>query len=283
MKKYALIIVLSLLMVLAGVSAAFANDEICHGELSEYDCLVSLKGMSPEELKDNGFSNADIRFIESIDFEKMAAEIKELTDDELIERGISPENIEVIRSSDDVDLILSVSLGNVTYSVSKELFYKSGSKTFLKTKTTWNWSTSPTLHFMDSVATYTSGDFVKSSTYGSIKYYELGGSGISTLNTFSHYTANAGKVSYSNFPMDQALPSSANPNIDKRYYAKIGTIYNEWYANGDITVTGIACRYGHSSISCTPSVSVGSTGLSISFTPSASITTGPEDYHLITR
>ena len=280
--------ILSLIIVLClsllTMSNAFADEEIIRGELSEYDYLVSLKEMSAEELKEGGFTDEEVKTIEDLDFEKMALEIKEIPDEELIGRGITLDDIKIIRNTDDVGLILSKSLGNVTYNVSKVNFKKQGSNTYLKTKTTWNWSTSPTLQLIDIMATYTSDNFTKSSTSGSVTYYELGGNGVHESSTvFTNFTRYAGRISCSRFPMNKVYPSSSNPSVDKRYYAKKGTIYNEWLASGNITVVGIACKYGHSTISCTPSVSASVNSLSFSFTPSLSVTTGDEVYHQITR
>ena len=101
------------------MSNAFADEEIIRGELSEYDYLVSLKEMSAEELKEGGFTDEEVKTIEDLDFEKMALEIKEMPDEELIGRGITLDDIKIIRNTDDVGLILSKSLGNVTYNVSK--------------------------------------------------------------------------------------------------------------------------------------------------------------------
>lgn len=288
-RKLIISIVLVLSIVLNSTIIAFAGDMASECVINEYYALKTLKSIEPDKLAEMGFKTQQIKEIESIDFKKMMAEIKKMPDDELLDRGIRKSDICIIRESSDEEEVLSRSLGLVNYRIdlngsnSSCFFYSSGN-TYLITKTTWNWTRVPTFTFMDSIVSYTNQDFTRSSVLGEIYYCKVGSSTptkTKSIPSTNHYSDGAGTVSYTHIDMQTSYPSSTNPNIEERYYAKEGKIVNTWVIyDQNVRHVNIACNYGHSIInissiglSFSPS---GSGMLGISFTPAASVETGDE-------
>lgn len=172
---------------------------------------------------------------------------------------------------------------NVTYTVSysKNSFKYRKGKTYLETVTTWSWSRLP--HFMawDAAAVTTSEHFALTGGNATVYYYKNGKRGGARKSIAGRvYTKSSGRGAYCKFNMVRLLKHN------KKYYyynALGGKMTVRWRVSGNIRSVGISSNYGHSTVTCTPNVSFGAGGGSISFSPVMSVKKGIEAYCDIKR
>ncbi len=297
MRKF-LCMILVLSLVLGMGTAAFAGEaqkEFLLGEesiyehsqtLSEYDILKELMAMSDQQLKVKGYQTRDIAEIRSIDFEKIVEKLKNSSDKELKEMGFTAEKIMLVRKSNDSAVILSQTMGSVTYRINKLRYeYNSATKiTNLVTNFTWEWSSRPLVEFIDIVACGTNLNYGRLPSYGGtssktvVQYYKNGNKSTTPKSkTIEQGTIDNGTKTYSRFSL-KAPYASSNPDRPDLYYAMKGQMIVAWEVAGIKNSTSIAGNYGHSTVSiANPSLAAGKGGLTLSFTPSVSVQSGVED------
>ncbi|MEA4922609.1 MAG: hypothetical protein VB031_04490 [Eubacteriaceae bacterium] len=214
--------------------------------ISEYNILMSMSGKSMSSLRSMGFSRTQAKMIKA-------------------------------------KAVPKAKCGDVTYTISytKSKFrYKKGN-TYLQTKMTWSWKKLPHFLASDIAAMTTSEHFAMTSGSASINYYK-GGKKSSNKKTVKKraFTKNSGKGAYCKFPMAQLM------KYKKKYYyydALSGSMTVNWRVSGNVKSVGISSNYGHTTVSCVPSVSFGAGGGSISFSPVACVKKGVEAYRNIRR
>lgn len=287
-KNIMITIVMSICLVMASITTSFAavssSISVVNGEsqtLSEYDLIKGLQAKTDQELLEMGYEAPDVRELRQIDLEKYAKELKKTSTDVLRSQGYSEETINVIQKSDSTAEILSQTMGNVTYTVTAvKLTYSSGISE-LKAKVTWNWSSKPVQTLLDIVAITTNKDFyrISGADYNSttIKYYKKGNKSTNPKSlSRSQSTKYSGTTTYSTIPMMVAYPSDTSDK-DDLYYAMSGTMKVHMKDSGKISTVNVSGSYGHSFITCEPSVSVsGDASVSITFTPKLKVNTGEE-------
>ena len=299
-------LVLSLLMLLGMTSTAFATystRNIPLGEetrntvqnISEYSMILSLKEMDEDTLLAEGYTNNQIDIIKSEKTDKLIiSELMErakLSDDILTQKGYAESEIEELRSLTGDESITEIYglFASVTVSNSKVLYYYDSDDilTYFIINVSWEWDKEPVVHFTDIVAAGWSGNYQLTNNT-SIFHNELTlncvGNGypiapkIATVNMTSS-DINAGKASFS---MDQGgYPG----DHDYTYWVKSG------YGNIELSIVGLdqnaefIFKYGHSTLTMSPSISIGGLSLSFSsgidtFTPASGAVYGraPEVY-----
>ena len=293
MKNRAVLVAISLCLMLCSACSSYATVvsstkvyKVESKTLSEYDYVKKLQSKTDRELTEMGYEESDIKAIRDIDFDEYVQELKSSTPDTLAEQGFSNSAISVIQNSENEAEILAVTMGNVTYSVTAVSLTYSGGISRLKAMLQWSWSSKPTLTMKDIVAITTNKDFYRDSEseYNStkIKYYKNGNKNTTAkTRTETQSTKSSGKVTFSRVPMKVAYASSTSDKDDV-YYAMTGIMKVEMKESGKITTANVSGSYGHTIISCTPSVSIGLDGVgSITFTPELKVETGPESTHSI--
>ncbi|MDD6881237.1 MAG: hypothetical protein PUE18_06635 [Firmicutes bacterium] len=198
-------------------------------------------------------------------------ELRQLTNEELIDMGFSNEDISKIKNATRAQQ----TYGNVTYTISYSEMYRSGGNTYLTTKMTWDWSSEPSFLSTDIVAMTTSENFTKNSAYVKVNYYAYGNKNSTKTSEYGTVqTENSGKGVFYRITMGKEWDT-----INKKYkkVALSGEMETEWSVSGSISQVGIASNYGHSIVTLTPSVSFGG-GYSISFTPEYRCVSGDEAY-----
>ena len=220
--------------------------------VSERDMILALQEKTDEELKASGYSTEDIDKLRRIDDNTVLKEAKAQSDLELKSRGLSDKQIDIIRNEKNVQKAASQVYGEVTYTIQSTEYKYSKPDTYLSVKATWNWSTAPLLLHSDIIACTTSeSGFTRLSSSGS-------GIGV-----------------YADIDLAKTYSGGARPT---KMVAYDGYIIARFKANSrKISSVGISSNYGHTIATVTPSVSFGN-GTSISFSPSISVSSGPEAY-----
>lgn len=258
---------------------AFAQEQepefdSCEQTFSEYEIFKSIKTESYDTLVSQGISAEKIDFIKSFDFDKYAEKMRNCSDAELREKGLTEEAIRKVRNSNDDATILAETMGKVTYRIAV-VSYTYDSKedtTSLTTNATWTWSVTPVQTWTDAIGCRTSDHFHKTSGSTTITYY-MDGHRNATKKTFSAdvKTEDAGLSCYSRIPMRKEITSSGG--LVKKYYALEGSCKVNWKISGMNKSSGIASNYGHAIVTCTPKVTLGSDN-TLSFSPIAAIQKG---------
>lgn len=264
-------------VVFAGEQPTEINS--CSQTISEYEMFKSVKTESYRKLISEGMSKEKIDFIKSFDFNAYAEKMKDSTDEELREKGLSEEAIRIVRSSNDNATILAETMGKVTYRIAV-ISYTYDSKrdvTSLTTNATWTWSVTPVQTWTDAIGCRTSDHFHKISGSTSITYY-MDGHRNATKKTYSAEvrTEDSGLSCYSRIPMRKEITSSGGV---KPYYALEGSCKVNWEVSSRVPSSGIASNYGHAILTCTPKVVIGSNKL-LSFSPIATIQKGDTEAYM---
>lgn len=277
-------------MVLSLGTAVFAADVVITAipdsvsvTASEKDMISELQKIPEEELLANGFSAAEIARIKISTDQTVLADARQCTDSELYERGLTEQQIKIIRTEKSVARAASEVYGKVTYTITKQSYTYSSSKTTLKIKASWKWSVSPAVTFTDIIAMTTSNSrFLKTSVSGTVNY-RLGSAGqAKRTDSIDVNTSGSGTGVYGRFPMSKTFTDTTHPRPTK-IVAFDGSISATFVATGTkVSSLGISANYGHTLVSVTPGVSFGGGVASISFTPTISIGFGPEAYERIT-
>ena len=219
-------------------SAAKAAANTYTREVSEYDMLKAAQKASNVELKNNGFTEADIIAL------KKPLKGKE-------------------------------HYGKVKYTISCLKFTPKEDQTDLKTKMTWSWSKQPSVLTKDVAAMTTSENFTKDSSSATVKYYKYGhkDQGVTSQKSIVK-TKNAGKGVFARITMAKNWDTDKKRYKD---VAMAGSITTSWSIGKKVTQVGVASNYGHTIIGAAPSVSFGG-GATISFTPTWRCVSGDEAY-----
>jgi len=287
------ILVLCLLLSTASVFAAEISSEKVISKqtqtLSEYDIIKKLQSKTDEELLDMGYEKDDILEIRKINFSKYVEELKAKTPAMLREQGYSEDEVNLIKRSNNEAEILTQTMGKVTYTVTAMSLKCENNITRLKAQFTWEWSSKPVVTLIDIVGMTTNKDFYRDETSSynvtNITYYKNGNlTSPSRTRTEMQNTKESGTKVYTKIPMYVSYPSDTSDK-DDIYYAMKGTMQVEMKESGVIYTTNVSGNYGHTIVSCDPSVAVSSSGGdvsgSISFTPKLFVESGVESTHSI--
>lgn len=198
--------------------------------------------------------------------------LQQKTDSELKNIGYSAQDIKNIRQP----LKASNKYGNVTYTINYTSMYQKKGITYLTTKMTWNWSKKPAFLLTDIAALTNSENFTKVSATSFVQYYTYGnkskknGTASPTVST-----KDSGRGAFIKIQMGKDY------DRELKEYKKValsGSVTVTWSISGKYKQTGISSNYGHSVLTCTPSVSFGYKSGAISFTPAKRCKSGDEAY-----
>ena len=202
---------------------------------------------------------------------EMIKELRQYPTDTLKENGFSQKEITAIKGP----LKAKSKYGNITYTINYDKMYQKNGETFLRTKMTWDWSKAPICLLTDIPAMTTSETFTKDSATAKVQYYAYGNKNKKTSTSSPKVkTANAGQGVYIKLSMGK------NFDVSEHSYKEIplsGSITTSWSVSKKLKQVGIASNYGHTILSCTPSVSFGRSA-AIGFTPEKRCKYGDEAY-----
>ena len=238
--------------------------------------ILALQEKTDEELKASGYSTEDIDKLRRIDDNTVLKEAKAQSDLELKSRGLSDKQIDIIRNEKNVQKAASQVYGEVTYTIQSTEYKYSKPDTYLSVKATWNWSTAPLLLHSDIIACTTSeSGFTRLSSSGSAYYRVTKNGNVKSTYALKMQTNGSGIGVYADIDLAKTYSGGARPT---KMVAYDGYIIARFKANSrKISSVGISSNYGHTIATVTPSVSFGN-GTSISFSPSISVSSGPEAY-----
>ena len=265
MKKILSIFVLSVMIFCAnftGTAHAISVDNLSNSTIDNTQISIDrLKGLPIGTIATRTVSEYD-----------MLKELQQKTDAQLKKDGYSLTDISAIRQP----LKAKSKYGNVTYTISYTEMYQKKGITYLTTKMTWNWSTRPVCVLTDIAAMTNSEKFVKVSASAVVQYYSYGNKKSKSYQVKPTVnTKDSGTGTYIKIAMGKDYDRIAK---DYKNIALSGSMTVKWSISGKYKQTGISSNYGHTIITCTPSVSFGSKSGSISFTPVKKCKCGTEAY-----
>ncbi len=197
-------------------------------------------------------------------------ELQAESTNELLDNGYTKEEIHQIKAP----LKAQEKYGNVTYSINYTKMYNKNGNTYLTTEAKWSWSKQPAVLLTDVISMTTSSGFIKDSGSTTVQYYN----NLKKQTIKAHPTVKtngAGTGVYSRITM------AKNYDSDAKCYKNIalsGKMTTNWVISGKYSITGIAAKYGHTVVACTPSASFSSGSTAISFTPKFNCKGGAEAY-----
>lgn len=289
MKSKFLSLILVLLIIMSTCSVSFAaSSDMSYNDTMECVNDLSIPAKTETSINEEG----ELTVTKVVNEGDMILALQRLTDDELRTSGYSDENIKELRAINVAPLTRAAkeSYGDVTYSIRyHDYSYDAKSKkTYISTTMAWTWSKTPKCIFKDIPAMTVGADFkARTSSSGKVlndahvNYYRYG----KKNSSYSGYkkivedhdikTNKAGSGSYIKLSMMKLNLAGTHPG---EYYALGGGITTKWVASGKKIVIPMSANYGHTIITADVSVTFGTTGKSITFTPAKKIMHGANAY-----
>jgi len=277
MKKF-ISLVLICIAIITSFTMAFADTELLTNNsivISELELISELRTKSDFELEELGLSKDDISIIKSDYAEKELLRRSKLPIDEMKGLGYSDEQISLLKKYDGSEL----TKGSVYLALSSTCLgsFSSGtcSGSNIRVRYNWNWTSAPFFNMTDKIAfrwqaVKPNGSYADATvTYSKAlaKYYRVT-TGVYDSSKDTYYSAslnNIDKTAIFNIPMIK----------DDNYWAKSGTVYMYFYADGNFTFNyiNVGAAYGHKILSGSITVSFPvSTNSWFSFSPSSRVT-----------
>ena len=262
----------SLLFVMS--STAFAAENTANKTTvatSEYSMVQELKEKDTNTLLAEGYSISDIERAKSGELERtILNELMErstLSDEILSRKGYTANEIAELRSLTGNESLYSVRglLASVTVKNTKNSYYykSSADRTYFLIDVSWSWDKEPAVHWTDIAGDGWDGNYELtkhiSSTNNRLSLTCVGnGPAIADKTVYAYMTSsdiNAGKAT---FAMNQGAYY-----VQSFYWVKSGSGRIELSIVGHDNNAEFIFKYGHATLSTSPSVSLG--GLSLSF------------------
>lgn len=224
--------------------------------VNEYDLLSQMAEESSSALLARGYSLNEVNTIQNLDSE-YRAHLEQFTDmdsESLRNLGYSDEQILILRNFSGAQSEIKA-LSAVCY-LSLYCDYVTWSSTDNRTNSrlrySFNWSGVPLVKTTDIVSVRWN-DWTLHSHSANVTYAPVSGSGSNKIINAT-YVPNNGPLAYGSsfrFAMTQT---------DNSYWGKSGTGYFNVYYNYSKKDMSAYAEYGHSTITCTPSVSIPASG-----------------------
>lgn len=249
------------------------NDEVVY--LSEYDMIKNLQTMEYDELVNIGYTDEQIQELEMINFEKIVEDARSKGYEYLKDEGYTDEEIQIIYS-DDLEAAARVLSAELTLTCGISRFYYSSAsdRTTIDTEFSWTWDKCPTLTLTDIIGMTISNDMYLDDSNVIVRYYE-NGDWDSYSQTKTYTMKRAAAVSFAQCTFDINLFNE--PSVDPPEVALEGEGTCSWQLDGELTQAAILVKYGHSTVKCSPSISLGDAGFSFGFQPIIVVDTVGED------
>ena len=271
--------------------SASSKDDISKSSFSEMEYIYYLKSASDKELLKSGISYSDINEIRSFSLESAVLERKALSDESLLGMGYTPAQIEILRAYDGSEITPDSAIMATSPTLSGSVSYISTPSSYaIRFQYSWSWSSLP---------------FFARTDYMAVTWNAIAPSGYSTNASASNISCRASYYSTSTgaYKYYSSLSSSALDSFNGRkasyseqvaveemsdgttyVYAKTGLMAMTLTSDGtnQISMIKVCGAVGHQIISCSVSVNIGADGLSISYTPAASVQTLGKKIYKIT-
>lgn len=284
MKKL-LSVFLALSLILSLSIPAFAAELIPAESVSvtsEFSMIQELKETDTATLLAEGYSISEIESAKSGALEQQVVNElvsrASLSDDILTQKGYTPSEIAQLRSltgSESLDNVRGL-LASVTVTNTKKSYYydTSEDRTYFLINVGWSWDKEPAIHWTDIAAAGWDGNYQLTTNLSSTNNQltlTCVGNGASVANktvdvNMTSSDINAGKAT---FAMNQGAY-----NTQSFYWVKSGSGIIELSIVGHDNNAEFIFKYGHSTLTGSPSISTGGLSLSFSagidtFTPSS--------------
>ncbi|WFA08226.1 hypothetical protein [Tissierella sp. Yu-01] len=244
-------------------------------KVNEYDALMNLKKKSEATLRQQGLSSADIKKIKEFDVDNIIIELKNKSDKELEMLGYTKERIEKIKDYDGTDVSIQGIFSDLYCEVhfSRHEYDRDDRTTTFRVRFDWEWDVMPVVTKTDIIGAVVSEGmyFDDDLSYHRIYYYDVDDDRNTEIYDF--------------YPTDEIHAMETTFDLrEGSYYAMRGRAYCAFTKSGRVPEAAMVIRYGHSTYSAHPSVSVSPDDLGLSFEPVHSVKTmNPDDYYIHSR
>ena len=266
--KKVLLFFLSFSLLFVMSSTAFAAENTANKTTvatSEYSMVQELKEKDTNTLLAEGYSISDIERAKSGELERtILNELMErstLSDEVLARKGYTANEIAELRSLTGNESLYSVRglLASVTVKNTKNSYYykSSADRTYFLIDVSWSWDKEPAVHWTDIAGAGWDGNYELTKHISSTTCVG-NGPAIADKTVYAYMTSsdiNAGKAT---FAMNQGAYY-----VQSFYWVKSGSGRIELSIVGHDNNAEFIFKYGHATLSTSPSVSLG--GLSLSF------------------
>ncbi|MGF0040716.1 hypothetical protein ACQRBF_08120 [Peptoniphilaceae bacterium SGI.131] len=247
------------------LASNFLSGNIKSYDVKEYDQIKKIKAMDEESLLKSGLSKDEVKKIKSFDIKKELYSMKNLSEEELRKLGYTEKDILTLKNFKGTDAEIYALTGTIRCTAYKYHHYydSSSDKTYAKFILTFYWDKKPLVIHYDIMAASWNNDFLidKTNTKTSITYTNPNNNNSVVKIGPKEFNLNSVK---SVFSMLYVQNTAA-------YYASSGRLELCLYKKGKASNIATVLKYGHSILPVTPSISIGSGGISFSLTPSNAI------------
>lgn len=247
-------------------------------EVNEYDAIMNLEKKNTEILEAEGLSPKSIREIKDYDFHEILRELKSKNKSELKELGYSEERIDLIKAYDGSEASARAASANFTARIylMEHDYYSSKNITRFRIRFIWEWSDVPFITQTDIIGACVSEGmyFEEGKSYNIIHLHNNQGTYIKGVEE-GFRPASEIHCMESKFKMVRNFPSE---------YATEGVAYCSFTKTGRVPEVAMIVRYGHTTLSVEPSLSVGPGSFGFGFSPSWAVTNmNDKNYYIHSR
>lgn len=261
MLKYILPSILGISLTLSTYSTALAynsnnntTNNVINSEkptkvtkINEYEFMNKLKNKSDSQLKQQGFSDLQVKEIRNTDIKAKVYELSKMSKDEIKKQGFSDNQTEKIKNFKGTDAELAAMAASCTiYSNLNSYNYSSrDNRTYASVGFSFGWNARPIIDFTDIIGVCWSEGFYFSGGSASLHYeYSLDTS--LTYNTSVNFT----QVGLGNSACSLKVP--VNPS--GYYYLNSGSGSVSISKSGKVNEFSMLFDYGHNQINATPEI-----------------------------
>jgi hypothetical protein len=252
------------ILILVFSLTAYAYDNTIHNvdddEIyikNEFENLLDLQSKSKSELQVYGYHEDEITEINSIDFKKEYGKLNNFSDQALMKKGYTNEQIQTIRNfKGTYDEMKSISAKLILTGELSDYYEYNGQQKFIE-KFSWTWVGEPIVKNKDIIGIAWNQDFNLDCRDGksslSVTYEPLEG----------QYNADNHKINYEVYCAGENKAKSIFELVDglsknkTASFARHGSLLIHLYSPNGIDNTSMIVKYGHSSYSLNPSISIG--------------------------
>jgi hypothetical protein len=251
------------ILILVFSLTAYAYDNTIHNvdddEIyikNEFENLLDLQSKSKSELQVYGYHEDEITEINSIDFKKEYGKLNNFSDQALMKKGYTNEQIQTIRNfKGTYDEMKSISAKLILTGELSDYYEYNGQQKFIG-KFSWTWVGEPIVKNKDIIGIAWNQDFNLDCRDGksslSVTYEPLDG----------QYNADDHDIGYSLYQDGTNTAISTFELVDgfsknrTASFARHGQLWIHLYREGMIDNASMVVNYGHSSYSLTTSISI---------------------------
>lgn len=264
MKKFLCFILVICIFLLpnSGIINADAEEKNNKVIVNEYDYIKKLKSLNDTELKKYNVKEADIKKIKEFDMKKEIEKRRVLSDKELMFKGYSKEQIEILRNFDGSESQIYALSATLTLSAVPTSYSVGTNPTYVDIGFYWSWSQEPVFLATDGIGAAWNGGLVvndsHTKTYFQVHYRDSLGAQWSV----QHYLDSSSCKLAPGYGVGWEFDEGGT-NTPYQWWADYGIGHIYAYINSSVSPVQVQVTHGHNQLGLSP-------GLDINGSPSVS-------------